>query len=137
MGDSDKAAIDKITARFFDAFTNRNGAVTNVDCLHEILMPGALIVKNVNAEPVIYDVEGFIEPRRAILTNGTLTEFCEQEISESTDVFRNVAQRFCRYEKSWTASGEHFQGGGATVIQFIRTPSGWKISSLAWDDDPA
>ncbi|MFN2528577.1 MAG: hypothetical protein ABR584_07660, partial [Candidatus Baltobacteraceae bacterium] len=137
MGDSDKAAIDKITARFFNAFTNHDGAVANIDCLHEIFMPGALIVKNLNGEPVIYDVDGFIEPRRAILTDGTLSQFCEREVSESTEIFRNVAHRFSRYEKSWTASGVAMRGAGAKVIQFIRTASGWKILSLAWDDDPA
>ena len=135
---SDKAAIDEITAQFFDAFTNRNGTVPNVDCLHDLFAPQAVIVKNVNGCPVFYDVSGFIEPRKAILTDGTLADFREAEVSEDTQLFGTIAQRFCRYEKSWTtAEGKKHEGAGVKSIQFIHTSQGWKICSLTWDDEPA
>ena len=134
---SDKAAIDEITAKFFDAFTNHNGTVPNLECLHDLFAPQAVIVKNVNGSPIVCDVAGFIEPRRTILTDGTLVDFREEEVSEETRIFGTIAQRFCRYEKSWTAEGSKHEGAGVKSIQFIRTQRGWKICSLTWDDAPA
>lgn len=86
--------------------------------------------------PVVYDVASFLEPRKTILTDGTVREFSEYETSAQTHVYGNIAQRFSRYEKNWIASGVRVEGRGAKVTQFVRTPQGWKISSVAWDDDP-
>jgi ribosomal-protein-serine acetyltransferase len=134
--DADKTAIDELVAAFFDAFTNRAGTKPDLDRLYRLFIPQAIIIKNTGTEPEVYDVAGFAEPRRKMLTDGSLTEFSEQEVSERTEIFGNVAQRFCLYKKSWIASGTAFEGGGANVIQFVRTPAGWKIGSLAWDDVP-
>ena len=132
---NDKGALDEISRRFFNAFTNRNGVVPDVDCLYELFVPEANIVKMLGGVPVVYGVRDFIEPRRVILTDGTLADFCEEEVSDSTKIFGNVAQRFSRYKKSWSQGGDRFTGGGAKSIQFIRTSDGWKIFSLAWDDE--
>ena len=134
--ESNEAQINELTARFFDAFTNCDGAVPNVDCLHDIFVRQAIIVKNVNGEPVYYDVAGFIEPRRRILTDGTLTDFREAEVAHTTHIYGAIAQRFSRYAKSWSADGKQFEGAGTKGIQYLRTRRGWKICSLTWDDEP-
>ena len=132
---NDKAAIDAVTGVFFDAFTSRDGKAASVDRLYEVFVPEALIVKNTGDEPVVYDLAGFVEPRRELLSGGSLTNFREAEVSERTEIFGRIAHRFSVYEKSWTNEGKHHAGRGAKAIQFVRTPQGWKISSLAWDDE--
>lgn len=132
---ADKHAIDEVTAAFFNAFTNRGGAQPDVDVLYRLFIPEAVIVKTVGGSPVVYDVASFVEPRRTILTDGSLTDFREEETSEQTEVFGNIAQRFSRYSKSWVVSGERFAGAGTKSINFVRTPAGWKIASLVWDDE--
>lgn len=131
---SDEAQIDEITTQFFDAFTTRDRAVPDVDRLYRLFAAGARIVNNVGGKTQVYDVREFVEPRRAILTNGSMTDFSEWETSAKTDVFGSIAQRFSVYRKSWSVSGQQFEGEGAKSLQFIRTPEGWKISSLIWDD---
>jgi hypothetical protein len=131
---SDKDAIDAIVGVFFDAFTNGSGVPQNIDRLYEVFMPEAIVVQNVHGATEVFDVRGFVEPRRTILTNGRLQDFREWEVSESTEIFGSIAQRFSRYEKSWTVSGEDFSGAGVKSLQFARTADGWKISALAWDD---
>ena len=130
-----KNAIDEVTAMFFSAFSNLNGVPPDVDVLYRLFIPEAIIISNSGTAPVIYDVAGFAEPRRALLTGGSLVDFSEWETSESTEIFGNIAHRFSRYEKSWTASGEKCAGRGAKTIQFIRTRAGWQIVSLAWADE--
>ena len=47
----------------------------------------------------------------------------------------NVAHRFSAYVKSGTSSGTSFDARGMVTTQFIKTPGGWKMSAMAWDDE--
>lgn len=131
----DKVAIDEVTAAFYGAFSNRGGSPAEIDCLYRICIPQAIIIQNSAAAPEIYDLRTFVEPRRVLLSSGSLVGFSEEEVSERTEVFGNIAQRFSRYQKSWTSSGAAFAGQGAKAIQFVRTSAGWRIASLAWVDE--
>ncbi|MCH7973232.1 MAG: DUF4440 domain-containing protein [Bacteroidetes bacterium] len=108
--------MDTLTARFFDLFSNKDGRVPNVKDIKSIFIPEGILVSNTEETPAIYDLESFIKPREEILTNGTLTNFCEREISHSTEIFENIAQRFCLYEKSGNLNGEHFEIRGMKTI---------------------
>jgi hypothetical protein len=66
---------------------------------------------------------------------GDLTRFHEAELSETTQVFGSVAQRFSAYTKSGTLRGTPFNAKGMISTQFIQTPHGWRMSSMAWDDE--
>jgi hypothetical protein len=132
---SDAEAIDEITRRFFAAFANNGGHAANIDDLYRLLIPQAVIVCNTGRSPIVYDVASFVEPRRTLLANGTLCDFREWETSGHTDILGNIAQRAGSYAKSWTAEGRAFTQTGAKTLQFVRTPQGWRISAVAWNDD--
>jgi len=100
-----------------------------------VLIPEAVIVQNSGDTPIVYNLEGFVEPRRELLANGTLLDFREWETSGRTDLFGSIAQRAGRYAKAWTADGRAFERTGAKTLQFVRTPQGWRISAFAWNDD--
>lgn len=108
--------------------------VPNIDVLYDLFLPSATIVKTVGGVVESLDVRAFVEPRRALLTGGTIENFREYETSAKTEIFGNIAQRFSQYEKAWVASGAEQCGGGAKSIQFVRTAAGWKIAALVWDD---
>ncbi|MEU9107353.1 GNAT family protein [Streptomyces xanthophaeus] len=129
-----KAELDRLMAVFADAFTNTGGNRPDLDVIRDVFIPRGRIISNVGGEPVIYDLDAFIEPRQKMLTDGTLTEFSEWEVSESTEILGSIAHRFSRYRKSGIHHGESFQGSGHKTTQFLRTPAGWRIASLAWDD---
>ncbi|MGW6706524.1 GNAT family N-acetyltransferase [Streptomyces sp. NPDC054956] len=129
-----KAELDRLMETFLGAFTNKGGGRPNLGAVHEVFIPQGTIIKNVGAEPVVYDLDSFVEPREKILTDGTLTEFSEWEVSERTEVIGTVAHRFSEYAKSGYLDGEWFEGSGRKTTQFVRTPAGWRMSSMAWDD---
>lgn len=129
--------IDRIVKRFYDAFTNAGGVPRNVDVLYELFHPDGRIAKTVGGAGGFMTVREFVEPRRIMLSDGSLVDFFEEETSHQTHVFGSMAQRFSRYRKQWIAGGAAHTGGGAKSLQFVRTPGGWKIISLVWDDDPA
>jgi RimJ/RimL family protein N-acetyltransferase len=129
-----KAELDQLTCAFLGAFTNTGESRPNLDVIREVFLPQGTIISNVGAEPVIYDLDAFIAPREKILTDGTLTEFSEWEVAERTEIFGSVAHRFSHYRKSGVLDGERFEGSGHKTTQFVRTPAGWRMSSMAWDD---
>jgi RimJ/RimL family protein N-acetyltransferase len=131
----DRLEIDALTVRFFDLFTNKDGRVPNVKDIKNIFIPKGILISNTDDTRVDYDLDGFIRPREEMLTNGTLTNFCEMEISHSTELFGNIAQRFSLYEKTGELNGERFETKGMKTIQFVKVDGKWKISSVAWCDE--
>ncbi|WP_043664258.1 nuclear transport factor 2 family protein [Streptomyces xylophagus] len=130
-----KIEIDAVTTEFFGAFDNRGGKAADVDRIRRLVLPGGVIVKT-GPEFTVYTVEEFIEPRRLLLTDGRLLEFSEWETSERTEIVGDIASRFGEYRKSGLLDGEPYEGGGTKTIQFVRTSEGWRISALAWWDQP-
>lgn len=134
---ADRAEIAAIVATFFAAFRSGPGSSQRLQGLRELFLPEAVIVRTCGLEPAIYDLDGFIEPREALLTGGSLAEFREWQLSGTTEVFGDIAQHFCSYAKAGVQDGTAFTGRGKKTIQLIRTGQGWRISAAAWDDERA
>jgi hypothetical protein len=135
--DADRAAIAEIGTVFFAAFTSGSDLAERIDALRDVLLPQALIIRAGVGAPAIYDVDGFIEPRRALLSGGTLVDFSEWEVAGETEVFADIAQHTCRYAKSGIQEGVPFTAQGVKMFQFVRTLVGWRISSASWADEPS
>lgn len=134
---TDRAAIAEIVRVFFAAFVSGPDGTARLDALRGQFLPGAVIVKTCGGEPTVYDVDGFIAPRQALLAGGALTDFQEWELSGRTEVFGDIAQHFCSYAKSGVQDGTPFTGRGMKTMQFVRTSAAWRISAAAWDDERA
>lgn len=129
------AELDRLTKSFFEAVSFEQGGQPRYRQIHELFVEQGLLIKNTGSVPEISSLTGFIAPRQASVDIGDLTRFHESELSETTQIFGNVAQRFSTYEKSGTLKGVEFEAKGMITTQFIRTPSGWRMSSMAWDDE--
>jgi hypothetical protein len=130
-----KAEIDRLTTEFFLAVSFEEGATPMYENIYELFIESGLLVKNTGSAPEINTVQQFIEPRVVAVRNGELTRFHEIELSETTEIFGNVAHRFNSYAKSGTIKGIPFTARGMVSTQFIKTTAGWKISAMAWDDE--
>ena len=130
----DRAAIARIVRTFFAAFTSGPDSADRLDRLRAVFLPEAVIVKTCG-EPAVYTVDSFIAPRRDLLSGGTLTGFREWELSGRTEIFGDIAQHFTSYAKEGVLDGTPFTGRGMKTLQFVRTPAGWRISAVAWDDE--
>jgi RimJ/RimL family protein N-acetyltransferase len=131
----DQAQIESLIRCFFDAFSSDPGVSDRMAALRAAMLPDARIVRTGGAEPVAYDVDSFLAPRRTMLTDGTLTSFHEEAQSGRLELFGDMAQWFGRYSKHGIRDGKSFDGGGMKSIQFVRTAAGWRISASVWDDD--
>jgi len=132
---ADKFHIDNITKQFFDVFNTTNQRQPEWTILDKICIAETIIIKKTGLTQTIYDLPGFIEPRKSILTNGTLTDFQETELEEETKIVGHIAQRHSKYQKTGNLNGAHFVENGTKLFQFIKTIAGWKINSLVWEDN--
>lgn len=131
----DARAVAGLVRIFFAAFTSGADCAERIEDLRAAFLPGAVVVRTCGADPVVYDVDGFLAPRLALLTGGTLTDFREWPLTGRTDLWGDVAQHVGGYAKSWEQDGARVEGRGFKTLQFVRTPAGWRISAAAWDDE--
>lgn len=133
--DAVKSELKRLTDAFFRSVSFEPGEAPSYGSIYELFIEDGLLIRNTSATPEICRIRQFIEPRQAMVNSGELMRFHEAEFSDSTEVFGNVAHRFSAYAKSGTLKGVPFEARGLTSIQFIRTSSGWRISSMTWDDE--
>ena len=132
----DMAQIDALAARFFAAFDQRRG-VPAVASLPALLLPGASVTIVTAAGVATTDVRGFVAPRAELLFGPRMRDFTEYESEQTTRIDGDLAQRWLRYRKQGVLDGAAFTGSGRKALQLVRTPRGWRISSVAWRDDDA
>ncbi len=129
------AAIAGVLSDFFAAVSFLAGARPDYPSMHGLFCEGAQLIKNSGDIPEISTVAEFIRPRQQQVDSGALASFEEFEVAGVSEIFGNVGHRFSIYQKRGTSNGVAFDVKGVICTQFIRTPSGWKISSMAWDDE--
>jgi hypothetical protein len=129
------ADLHRLMEEFFRAVSFDSGERPPYEKLRGLFIDDGRLIKNSTDVPEISSVDQFIGPRQAMVDSGALAYFREVEDGEITEVFGNVAHRFSRYSKRGMLDGVPFETAGMISTQFIRTPSGWQISSMAWDDE--
>ena len=129
--------LDSLATRFFKAVSFETGETPPYGDIHGLFIAAGLLIKNTAATPEISTVAQFIAPRQALVASGELTRFKEWELSQTTQIFGNIAHRYSAYGKAGTQNGKAFEARGVISTQFIKTPAGWKMSAMAWDDERA
>ncbi len=132
---ADRAAVRAVVDAFLDAFRSGPESPQRLDRLRELLLPQAIIVRTCGLDLGVYDVDSFIAPRAALLAGGSLVDFHEWSTGGRIDVFGDIAAWFGAYAKEGVHDGEPTTGRGMKSVQLVRTPQGWRISAVAWDDE--
>ncbi len=133
--ENDNHMIDEITNRFFSFLSTLTTPDEEPGNIHDFFIPEGLVIKNTGMIPEVFNPDAFTDPRKLLLTDGTLTDFSETELSGKTTISGRVAQRLSFYRKTGKVSGTPFTTTGVKTFQFIKTRAGWRISAVAWDDE--
>ena len=107
-----KSELDRLTAEFFCAVSFEPDETPPYENIRTLFVEAGLLIKNSATTPEISIVRQFLEPRQAMVAAGELTQFRELELSETTEIFGNVAHRFSAYVKSGTLKGVRFEARG-------------------------
>jgi hypothetical protein len=132
---SDLAEIGRLMSRFLSAVSFKQGEQPSYGDLPNLFALDARLIRNSGVAPETLTVDEFVIARQRAVDTGELTSFQETELTETTELFGNVAHRFSTYAKQGVTNGYAIDVRGAISTQFIRTPDGWRISSMAWDDE--
>ena len=136
MGQNDvKADLKALTDEFFGAVSFELGQRPAYARIRDLFIDKGKLIRSSSEVPEVSSVDEFIASRQKLVDEGALTSFEEVETAETTDVCGNIAHRLSTYEKRGTMHGEATDGRGVISTQFVRTPGGWKMSSMAWDDE--
>ncbi len=129
-----EAELARLTQAFFAAVSFEAGGKPGYDAIRDLFISGGLLIRNTGDAPEVTTVDEFIAPRAELVASGALTEFYEGELEAANQTFGTVAHRWCSYEKRGVQNGTAFAATGAISTQFVLTPDGWRMSSMAWDD---
>lgn len=135
MSTSDLTAIGQLMSRFLGAVSFQQGEQPAYGELPKLFAVDARLIRNSGEAPEISTVDEFVRARQRAVDAGELTSFEETELAETTEQFGNVAHRFSIYAKHGVTGGSPIDVRGAISTQFVRTPDGWRISAMAWDDE--
>jgi hypothetical protein len=130
-----EAELARLVAAFFAAVSFEEGGQPGYDAIRDLFIDGGLLIRNTGDAPEVTSVDEFIAPRAELVASGALTSFYEGELEAVNHVFGTVGHRWCSYEKRGVQGGAAFEARGAISTQFVLTPDGWRMSSMAWDDE--
>ncbi len=131
----DELTVAAVLRQFFAAVSFRAGGTPEYERLYDLFTAEGRLIRSTTDVPQDLSINQFVLDRRRLYTNGELTAFKEAELTSHTDIFGRVAHRLSAYEKQGVLNGVEFTGRGVISTQFIHHPTGWKISSMAWDDE--
>lgn len=133
---TDAQQIEQLVRRFLGAFDNRAGRIPSLPALPHWLLPEARIVVRSTEGITSLDVRQFVEPRARWLADGTLREFHEWADALQIEQDGGLAQVTLNYSKAGERDGQAFEGRGRKLLQCVKTPRGWKIAAVLWEDQP-
>ena len=131
---SELELIDESIARVFDAICFDAATGPTMYQLKEVFVDEGLLINYNEEEPVILPVDDFIKSFEEVVASGAIPSLEDKEVRHETRVFDKIAHRYSFYEARFTASEAPF-ARGVNSIQLIKTQEGWKVTSMAWNDD--
>lgn len=127
--------LTAVFAAFLEAVSFPAGGRPDYGAIADLFVDGGRLIKNSGDAPESSTVDEFIAPRQQLVDSGELTSFEEVEIAHRSEVFGNVAHRLSSYGKRGESGGTAIDARGVIFTQFVRTPDGWRMSAMAWDDE--
>ena len=128
-------ALQSLIEQFFAVVSFPEGGAPQYERIRDLFVREGLLIKNSGDEPEISGLDAFIAPRQELFDSGRLTFFEEVEVAARSEAFGNVAHRLSTYDKRGIQDGVAFEATGIITTQFIATPTGWRMTSMAWDDE--
>lgn len=126
--------VARLVQDFFEAVSFAPGRAPRYDALHGLFLREGLLVNNAGAAPEALPVAAFVQSRQAAYDEGRVTRFEVVELGGATELFGSVAQRASAFVRRGVREGQSFELRGMIFLQCLRTPQGWRLASVAWDD---
>lgn len=127
----DDAAIKKAVDDAYASLTYKKGDDAKLDSIIRCFIPQATLINYIGDTAQILSISDFVKAYKNYIKTTNIQSFREQEIFGKTDQYGNIAQRISSY-KSYVNSPDFVKERGVNSFQLIKTPQGWKVSSIIW-----
>ncbi len=121
-------AIEAAVRELYAVISIKKGEIPDWKKFRSLFYPGARLISNSVAEPIVWTVEEFISYYKERIGDNTVREFYEGEISHKTEIFGKIAHRFSTYEARPYKRG-------INSIQLMKVSDQWLVTSLIWNDE--
>jgi len=132
----DDIAIKKAVDDAYAAISFKDGQSPQFDSIKYAFIPQAQLINFITDTAQILSIDDFVKAFRNYVESTKIQTFNEQEIYGRTDQFGSIAQRISSY-KTYINSLDIVKERGVNSFQLIKTPRGWKVSSIIWDVEKA
>lgn len=128
----DDAAIQKAVNDAYAWISFKKGTKPDYEKIHDYFIPQALLINFPKDSMVALSVDQFVTVYKDLVEQGQIQSFYEEELFGKTDQFGHVAQRLSTY-KTYINTMDSVSERGVNSFQLVKTPTGWKVSSIIWD----
>lgn len=127
----DDAAITKAVHDAYACICFKDGKPA-YDSIKNYFIPQAQLI-NFRADTAAFtSLPQFVEFYKEFVESKKINLFYEEELFGKTEQFGNIAHRISTY-KTYINSRDSAVERGVNSFQLIKTPGGWKVSSIIWD----
>lgn len=128
----EERAIKKAVDDAYAAISFKKGSQPRYDDIKKAFIAKAQLINFRSDSAHITSIDQFIYLYRTFVESDSLQLFYEKERYGKTEQFGKVASRVSTYE-SYIGSMDKPKEKGVNLFQLIKTPVGWKVSSIIWD----
>jgi hypothetical protein len=128
----DEKAIDKAVLDAYGAICFKKGEQPRYNEIKNYFIPQAQLI-NFRADSMqVTNLDQFIFLYRSVIEEGKIDLFYEKELYGKTEQFGRIASRISTY-KTYMNKLDTAEERGVNSFQLVKTPAGWKVSSIIWD----
>jgi len=128
----DEAAIKKAVDDAYAAISFKSGQQLAYDSIQYYFIPQAQLINYITDTAQILSIGDFVKAFKNYVETTKINSFREEELYGRTDQFGKIAQRISTY-RTYINSTDIVTERGVNSFQLIKTPQGWKVSSIIWD----
>lgn len=128
----DVQAIKKAVNDAYAAISFKKGEQPQYDSIKNCFIPKAQFISFRSDSMRVLNLEQFVYLYRTFIESDSVTMFHEKEIYGKTEQFGKIASRISTY-KTYLNTMDKTEERGVNSFQLVKTPDGWKVSSIIWD----
>ncbi len=128
----DEQAIKKAVDDAYAAISFKKGDTARYDSIKNYFIPKAQLISFRSDSMQVMNISQFITVYRTFIEGDSVKMFYEKELYGKTEQFGKIASRISTY-KTYLNTMDKPEEQGVNSFQLVKTPEGWKVSSIIWD----
>jgi hypothetical protein len=126
------SAITKAVHDAYAAISFKKGEKPRFDEIGNYFIPQAQLINFRTDTADVSSLPQFINLYKQFVSSTHIDEFYEEEAFGKTEQFGRIAHRISTYN-TYLNTRDSIAERGVNSFQLIKTPKGWKVSSIIWD----